>query len=140
MATGKTTLRLYKALYWLVMVCAVLYLCYIMFITGRTILGVMWLVTGLILTFIFYFYYFSATVDDSQWPPYISPCPDYLTRVEGVGCVDYVGLHSRQLQKSDPSLKPPSPKDSGHVFPVTGVMSVDAATAGQYGLTWEGVV
>jgi len=140
MALSKNTLRLFKWLYWILLLLAHIYVVYIMFVTSRPILAILWMITGLIMIFVFYFYYFPWGDPGMKWPPYITPCPDYLTSIGGNKCVDYVGLHSPLLKKSDPKLPPPPPTDTKHVFDASGSMSEKANKAQQYGLSWEGVV
>lgn len=137
MATSSTTLKLFKWLYWIFLILAHLYITYLFFITDRAILAILWLITGFIMIFIFYFYYFPLGDPGSVWPPYIAACPDYLTQIAPGKCVDYVGLHSPQLKKSDASLPPPT--DPSHIFNSSGSTSQKALNAQQYGLSWQGV-
>jgi len=109
MALSKQTLYLAKCLYWILLTCAHLYPVY-----------------------------FPPGNPGSQWPPYIAACPDYLTMIAPNACVDYVGLHSSLLKKSDPA-NPPAPTDSTRVFNAGGSVSHKAARAQQYGLSWEGI-
>jgi hypothetical protein len=86
--------------------------------------------------FIFYFYYFPWGDPGTTWPPYIAPCPDYLTNVGNSQCVDYVGLHTK-LKKTAPGV---IPTDPNNIFNSSGTLSQKAANAQLYGLTWEGVL
>lgn len=139
MANSKTTLRLMKALYWIGMTLVHLYLCYLAFITNRVILGILWLVAGFILIFLFYFYYFTADGSESDWPPYIAGCPDYLTMVAPNQCVDFVGLNTTLRKSTDPR-NPPLASDTQRSFNAGGNMAAKADNAQRYGLTWEGVL
>jgi len=137
MAFSKNTLRLFKWLYWIILIMAHLYVVYIMFITDRSILAIAWLVIGFIMIFIFYFYYFPWGDPGTTWPPYIAPCPDYLTNIGQNQCVDYVGLHSPKLKKTAPGV---IPTDPNHIFNSSGSMAQKAANAQMYSLSWEGVL
>ena len=137
MATSSITLKLFKWLYWIILILAHLYITYLFFITDRAILAILWLITGFIMIFIFYFYYFPLGDPGAVWPPYIAACPDYLTQISPGKCVDYVGLNSPQLKKSDASLPPPT--DPAYIFTSAGNVSQKALAAQQYGLSWQGV-
>ena len=76
---------------------------------------------------------------ESKWPPYISSCPDYLTKLDETHCIDLVGLKSRLLVRSDPNNLP-AVTDVSAVFDASGSTSVKASRAQQYGLSWEGIV
>ncbi len=142
MALSKTTLRLAKILYWVFMIFIHLFIVYQLFAigNGRPIAAVIWLILGLMLIYIMYPYYFPPGDPGASWPPYVTACPDYLTLIAPNACVDYVGLHSPSLKKSDPSLPPPPITDTAHVFNSGGSLAEKAAKAQQYGLSWEGVV
>lgn len=139
MALSANELRLAKWLYWIILIAAHLYICYMLFTTQRPIAAIIWLILGAMLIYIMYPYYFPPGGAGSQWPPYITACPDYLTVLAPNLCVDYVGLNSPRLKKSDPEVPPP-PTDSTRVFNASGTLSQKAANAQSYGLTWEGVV
>lgn len=139
MALSKNTLRLAKILYWVFTVAIHLAITYMLFTSNRAIAGILWLVLGLLLIYIIYPYYFPPGDAGSQWPPYIAGCPDYLTMIAPNLCVDYVGLGSPRLQQSDPTLSPPAPSDTAHVFNASGSVHEKAQKAQQYGLTWEGI-
>jgi hypothetical protein len=138
MALSTQAIKLMKYLYWIVLTAAHLYMTYLLFVSNRAVTGVMWLIAGFFLIFIMYPYYFPLGDPGSQWPPYISACPDYLTRIAPNACVDYVGLNSNLLKKADPAL-PPALTDSTKVFDAGGSAAMKAARAQQYGLSWEGI-
>jgi hypothetical protein len=139
MALSKQTLYLAKCLYWIILTLAHLYVCYILFATNRVIAGILWLILGFILIAIMYPVFFPPGNPGSQWPPYIAGCPDYMTMVGPNLCVDYVGLNSGKIKKSDPSA-PPATTDSARVFNSGGSVSQKAANAQSMNLTWEGIV
>jgi hypothetical protein len=138
MTVSKNMLTMFKVLYWVVLTLAHLFLCYILLSTNRVIAGILWLVSGFILIFIMYYIYFPAGNPSATWPPYISSCPDYLTMIAPHKCVDFVGLNSPLLKRSDPKLRP-SPTDTTRVFDSSGTTPDRASRALQYGLTWSGI-
>lgn len=137
MVVSKRALVLMKVLYWLILTAGHIYLCYILLSTERPIAGILWLFFGFFLIYVMYYVYFPPGADDTTWPPYVSSCPDYLTVLAPNKCVDFVGLHSPLLKKSDPTL-PPSLSDTSRVFDSSGSKAEQAARALQYGLTWSG--
>jgi len=137
MAVSKNTLRLMKWLYWIIGIFCHLYLCYILFVTERAITGVLWLILGLVLLFIMYLYYFPPGDNSTNWPPYITMCPDYLTSLAPNACVDFVGLNSG-LKKSDPANLPPL-TDRSYVFDPSGTKDQKIQAAQALGLTWQGL-
>ena len=142
MPVSKNTLRLMKSLYWIVGIFMHLYVCYILFVSDRAITGVLWLILGLVILFIMYLYYFPPGDASSSWPPYVTSCPDYLTMVNPNACLDFVGLNSPFLKKSDPS-NPPQPTDnnySQYAFDPTGTKDQKIRNAQSKGLTWMGLI
>jgi hypothetical protein len=138
MATSTTALQVYKTVYWLLFTAIHIAITYTLFKMDRGIAAVIWMVIGFMLIFAMYSVYFPAGDPGSQWPPYVSGCPDYLTKLAPNACVDFVGLGSPQLKKSDPA-NPPGPADKEYIFDPSGTVAQKAARAQQYGLTWEGV-
>ena len=138
MALSARTLLLAKWLYWILLSLAHLYICYMLFTMNHAIAGIMWLIIGFMLIFIMYPVYFPPGDPGAHWPPYVSTCPDYLTLIGPHACVDYVGLGSPLLKKSDPKL-PPALTDSSRVFDSSGSVATKAANAQRYGLSWEGI-
>jgi len=141
MALSKQTLKLMKYLYWIILTLGHLYVCYLLLVTNRAIAGIIWLIVGFVLIFVMYPYYFTPGDPGSQWPPYISACPDYLTLIAPNKCVDYVGLHS-MLVKSDPLVRPNVSDQNTYnsrVFDSKGSVADKAARAQMLGLSWEGI-
>lgn len=138
MAFSSRVLTLLKSLYWILLTLVHLYICYILFASNKAITGIMWLIFGFMIMFIMYPVYFPPGDPGSHWPPYITACPDYLTRIGPNACADFVGLNSHLLKKADPAL-PPALTDSSKVFDASGSASQKAARAQQYGLSWEGI-
>ena len=141
MAFSRSTLTLMKWLYWIFTVAVHLYLCYILFVSDRAIAGVLWLISGFLLIYIMYYVFFPPGDPGSTWPPYIRPCPDYLTQVTDSACMDFVGLHSPKLKQAnrDQLPKPTDPNYYQYAFDPRGNMNQKTANANRYGLTWEGV-
>jgi hypothetical protein len=138
-AYSTRTLTFLKSLYWIFWICVQLVVVYLLFTTDRAITALLWLVLGFILLFLMYGVYFPAGDAESQWPPYIRGCPDYLTQIAPGKCVDYQGIAgSTILKKSDPA-HPPNLNDSTHVFDATGTKDQKANKASAYGLSWEGI-
>ena len=137
MAISSRTLKVLKALYWLVCVAVHLVVVLKLFQIQHVIAGAIWLVAGLVLIYVFYGYFFPKDGEDGKWPPFIRPCPDYLTQIAPGKCVDYVGMGG-QLKKSDPQ-HPPAVTNSEYVFDAMGTMAQKAQNAKSYGLSWEGI-
>lgn len=127
-----------KWIYWIVLISLHLYLCYLLFTNARAIAGVIWLILGFLLIYIMYPIYFPPGSSGSQWPPYLTACPDYLTLIGPNACVDYVGLGSPLLKKANPAF-PPNLTDSNYVFNSAGSGAQKAARAQQFGLSWDGI-
>lgn len=138
MAVSGRMLTLMKVLYWVFLLLAHVGICYLLFSTSRVITGFIWLVAGLVIIFMMYYVYFPAGNPNATWPPYVSSCPDYLTTIGPNKCVDYVGLNSPLLKKSNPKLPPPV-TDPTRVFDASGSKATKAMRALQFGLTWSGI-
>jgi len=138
MAVSEATLKLLKSLYWIGLTFAHLFIVYLLLVSDRSITAIIWLIVGFILIYVMYWVYFPAGDPAATWPPYIRSCPDYLTTLEPGKCVDYVGVGSPILKKSNPA-NPPSPSDPNFVFDATGNHQQKADKANRYGLSWEGI-
>jgi hypothetical protein len=144
MALSSNTVRLLRWMYWIVAICAHLYVCYNLFVLDRPITGVVWLILGLLLIFVMYLYYFPLGDNASSWPPYITMCPDYLTAVQTNNttvCMDYVGLNNPGIRRMNPAtpILPSDPSYSQYIFDPSGTTSQKIAAAQSRGLTWEGL-
>lgn len=138
MAISTRTETFLKVTYWLVLSSLQLFICYLLFTSGRGLAGAIWLLIGFLLIYVMYPVYFSSAAFNNQWPPYLTACPDYLTLIAPNTCVDFVGLGSPLLKKSDPA-NPPNPSDTNYVFSAVGSVEQKAAKAQQYGLSWDGI-
>ena len=143
MPYSKKTLRMAKWAYWIVGLFIHLWVCYTLFTINHAITAIIWLILGLVLLVIMYMYYFSPSDANSNWPPYITVCPDYLTSVSQGGtdvCFDFVGLNSKLL-KADPKHLP-QPSDgnySKYAFNPSGTVAQKIANAQANSLTWQGL-
>jgi hypothetical protein len=88
-------------------------------------------------------YYFANADATSNWPPYITLCPDYLTTVSQSGgnvCFDFVGLNSKLMTADPRNLPQPSDANySKYAFDPSGTVSQKVAKAQANGLTWQGL-
>jgi len=137
MAVTNATLTLLKWLYCIFFTVAHLYIAYLLLTTDRAIAAIIWLVAGFALLYVMYFVYFPPGDPATQWPPFIRPCPDYLSTLAPGKCVDYVGIGSI-LKPSNPA-NPPAPTNTEQVFDATGTMQQKADNANRYHLSWEGI-
>ena len=137
MVLSKQSLTIAKAGYWLLTIGVHGFICYKLFTMSKALAGLLWLFVGFLLIYVMYGVFFNTSDANSSWPPYLTSCPDYLTRLSPTACVDYVGLGS-SLLKSDPT-NPPDPTDPKYVFNPTGTLQQKAQNAQSLGLTWEGV-
>ena len=127
-----------KGLYWLIALAAHAFVVYTLFKMGYGITGTLWLMVGLVLIYLFYGYYFPSGSTEGQWPPYIRPCPDYLTQIAPNKCVDFVGIGGG-IKKSLYG-DPPAVNNMEYVFDSSGTAAQKAQNAKSMGLSWEGVV
>ena len=139
MAVSKKAIQFAEWIYWIGSVIAVLSISVALFKTQRPIAAMVWSIAGLMMVYIFYAIFFPASTKAETWPPYISSCPDYLTLLRPNQCVDFVGLNSPLLIKSDPAHPPPASAGSKVIFDSSGSSAQKTARAQQYGLSWEGI-
>jgi hypothetical protein len=95
----------------------------------RQITAVLFFVCGVIVLYFYYVKWFIVPEKKSDWAPYSTPCPDYLTVYSGASgnaangsykCVDFVGVSRRPdgLRKSDPRMIAQQINDPRHFFTV----------------------
>jgi hypothetical protein len=104
---------------------------------------------GLVLALYYYFVKWFALPSATQtWPPYTTPCPDFLTLVDpgaksGISrCLDYVGVSSNgRIKKADPSKALAQMNDSQYVFMIDrSKKNQDLCGLAQtYGLSWSSI-
>jgi hypothetical protein len=134
--------------YWIVGFGLTLYLCYYLNKNNNQIASIL-IFLGLVLALYYYYVKWFALPSKTQnWPPQITPCPDFLTLVDpgaqsGISrCLDYVGVSSNgRIKKADPSKATAQMSDSQYVFIVdrTKKNADLCATAQSYGLTWSSI-
>lgn len=98
-----------------------------------------------------YYYYvkwFAIPSKTQTWPPYTTPCPDFLTLVDpgsqsGISrCLDYVGVSSNgRIKKADPSKATLQMNESQYAFIIDrSKKNQDLCGLAQtYGLTWSSI-
>jgi hypothetical protein len=110
-----------KRFYWIFGIIALIALCYALFTRNQQIASVLVFLSGFIALYFYYVKWFVIPDRIPNWPPYSTPCPDFLTLVEpGDGqlvpgkCMDFVGVSvngilkptntgSVDLNKNDPN-------------------------------------
>lgn len=138
----------YVYLYWIVGLGVTLGVCYYVNSTNNQIASVL-IFLGMILALYYYYVkWFALPAKNEKWPPYTTPCPDFLTLVDpgaqsGISrCLDYVGVSSNgRIKKADPSKATSQMNDSNFVFIVDRrKRNTDlCAVAQSYGLTWSSI-
>ena len=98
--------RWMKRLYWVVGIIGLLGLCYMLFTRNQQIASVLVFLSGFIAIYFYYVKWFVIPDRIPNWPPYSTPCPDFLTLVEpGDGqlvpgkCMDFVGVSANGVLK-----------------------------------------
>lgn len=133
-----------KYVYWIVGVGALLFVCHYLYnVMMRPVASVLVFMGGVIALY-FYWVKWFAMSDKSQWPPYQSICPDYLTPLAPgsggqVKCMDFVGVsRNRRIKVADPRRSTEQANDSQFTFVVNP--KEDKASLRQriqtYGLSW----
>ena len=142
------TVQTYGAyIYWGLGIVASLAAGYLLYKLNFQIAGVLTFLGCILALFYYYVKWFQIPSQTSSWPPYTTPCPDFLTLVDpgttsGIAkCMDYVGVSSNgQLNKADP-------KNAAHRTNATYNFSIDknnktqdlCEAAAGYGLTWSSI-
>ncbi len=111
-------MRIAKYVYWIVGLVIVVGGCYFLYNTlERPVAAVLVFLGGMLALYFYYVKWFVALVRNPAWPPYQTPCPDYLTLVSpgftGSGnnikpkagepyvCMDFVGVSTNgKLKKT----------------------------------------
>jgi hypothetical protein len=135
-------------LYWGVGIIATLYTSYYLNTTNNQIAAVLVFLGFVLALYYYYVKWFALPAQTQSWPPYTTPCPDFLTLVDpgaqsGISrCLDYVGVSSNgRIKKADPSKATSQMNDSNYVFIVNRTRkNTDlCALAQSYGLTWSSI-
>ena len=127
--------------------------------TDRNIAALIYFVGVLAILILFGIRWFEGTSGvfnpkQTQWPPYVNTCPDYLTyyqRIKSDGtkqdtCIDRVGVSRNGQLQPFPTSGDVNPNNDAYFFPLattssdpTGKLQELCKRTIQYGLTWEGV-
>ncbi len=151
-----TMLRIAKYVYWIVGLVLVVGGCYFLYNNlERPVAAVLVFLGGMLALYFYYVKWFVAAARNPVWPPYQTPCPDYLTLVSpgfsGSGnnikpqpgmpykCMDFVGVSKNgSLAKSDPSNLNLHQGNPAHIFEVSPNESLESLRAKtcSRGLSW----
>jgi hypothetical protein len=115
MAFSPETMKILENVYWFV--CAFLLGAgiYVVWKQNKQVEAVLLTIIGGAAIFYYWIKWFKIVDKSNLWPPYVNPCPDYLTLVtpEATGapdhvCMDFVGVSSEpnMLRKTDPNKIP----------------------------------
>ena len=118
--------RWMKRIYWVVGIIGLLYFCYILFTRNQQIASVLVFLSGFIALYFYYVKWFVIPDRIPNWPPYSTPCPDFLTLVEpGDGatvpgkCMDFVGVSVNGVLKPTSVAKVDGDRnDPSYVFSI----------------------
>ena len=116
----------------------------------RPIAGVLFFMAGVLALYFYYVKWFLASEANPTWPPYQTPCPDYLTLMpdgSGAGastgsykCYDFVGVSRNcRLKKCDIRLFDKQKNNPDYYFMVNKNESQSSLQQRviAYGLTWN---
>lgn len=159
MAFSPATLKILENVYWFISAFLLGAGVYVTWKKNKQIEAVLLSIIGIAAIFYYWIKWFKIPGTDNMWPPYITPCPDYLTLVspEATGsktavCMDFVGVSLQPLvfRKTDPNNIPQSADADFDSF----AFKVDPSAAGDTpedynkrvclqvqakGLAWAGV-
>lgn len=112
-----TIRSLTKYVYWIVGLILIVGLSYYFYnVMARPITGVLFFMSGIFALYFYYVKWFLVPEKRPEWPPYQTPCPDYLTLMSGNGtgapaadgsykCFDFVGVsRNGRLRRADPRM------------------------------------
>jgi len=134
MAFSPATMKVLENIYWFV--CAFLLGAgiYVTWKRNKQVEAVLLTIIGSAAIFYYWIKWFKIKSNDGLWPPYINPCPDYLTLVtpEATGysdhvCMDFVGVSTQPLvlKKTDANNIPQASESDFENF----IFKVDKARA-----------
>ena len=133
--------------------------CYLLYKQGKQIESVLILLIGWSAIFYYWIKYFKipSMTAQTQWPPFVSTCPDYLTLVSPnvtgattATCMDFVGISMKPsaMFKADPNNIPTVSDPNFHYYSfvvetpsstgndATQVLADNCAAVKARGLTW----
>jgi hypothetical protein len=151
-----TMMRIAKYVYWIVGLVLVVGGCYFLYNNlERPVAAVLVFLGGILALYFYYVKWFVAAARNPAWPPYQTPCPDYLTLVspgfsgsgnnikpkagEPYKCMDFVGVSKNGfLKKADPSLIETQSGNNAYTFTVSPDESLESlrAKTDSAGLSW----
>jgi hypothetical protein len=100
-----------KYIYWILGLAIVVGIAYTLYNRfERPIAGVLFFMAGIMALYYYWVKWFLApAARDAVWPPYQTPCPDYLTMMTGAAangtykCMDFVGVsRNDRIKRADP--------------------------------------
>jgi hypothetical protein len=140
------TVQSYGAyIYWALGFLASLGIGYVLYKMNFQIAAVLVFLGAILALFYYYVKWFQLPSQTGTWPPYVTPCPDFLTVSDSgttsgfAKCIDTVGVSANgQLQVADPT-------NTKHLSDPKYYFSIDRSktttdlcqSAAQYGLTWS---
>ncbi len=103
-----------KWVYWIVGILSIVAICYVLYNKfEKPVSAILLFMGGWMLLMYYWVKWFKLTEKRPDWPPFITPCPDFLTLLVsesttgGAKCVDYVGIADPKaadpLRKASPS-------------------------------------
>jgi hypothetical protein len=139
-----------KYLYWIIGGLLIVGISYIFYNRlQKPISGVLFFMAGVLALYFYYVKWFVAPEKRPSWPPYQTPCPDYLTMMDSglVGaapgsykCMDFVGVsRNGRLKKADPRRIKEQENNPDYVFMVNKGEEKEQLRQRvlAYGLTWN---
>jgi hypothetical protein len=139
-----------KYAYWILGLAIIIGISYFFYnIINKPIAGVLFFLAGILALYFYYVKWFVVPEKRPSWPPYQTPCPDYLTLMNGVGtklsdgsykCFDFVGVsRNGRLKRADPSMMNTQADTPDYYFPVNPKEERDSLKQRviSYGLTWN---
>lgn len=151
-----TMKKISKYLFWIIGAILVIGSAYVLYNTmNRPVAGVLVFLAGVLALFFYYTKWFVLAEKANVWPPFQTPCPDYLTLMSpganlqgGDGsqmkdkykCLDFVGVsRNGLLKRANPESANMQINQPEYAFNVDPTMSRAALqdNANRYGLTWS---
>lgn len=142
--------RILRVFYWVLTLGLLFIACRFLYSTQRPIAAILVFLSGLLGIFFYYVKWFILPEKTQPWPPFVTPCPDYLTMVDpGDGkskptkCLDFIGVSDNGiLKRADPANAKKQMNDPNFAFSVlrdgkTGTLDKICADVRAKGLTWS---
>lgn len=104
MAFSPDTLRTLERIYWIAMSFSLGICVYIIYKQRKVLEAVLITLIGVTAIFYYWIKWFKVVKPNDLWPPYVSPCPDYLSAVgpavtgdSRTVCMDFVGVSTKPV-------------------------------------------